>query len=76
METKVGKPVTGQDYQRLPNGPAPRRLLPVQNELIQNGEAVPQICDCHGYVQKRLIALREPKLGTVLIRRAQRFVRR
>src|SRR2546425_884388 len=28
-----GKPITGQEYQKLPNGPAPRRLVPVLQYL-------------------------------------------
>lgn len=35
-----GKPITGVEYQKLPNGPAPRRLLPIRNRLIDEGAAV------------------------------------
>jgi hypothetical protein len=34
------QPITGAEYQRLPNGPAPRRLLPVRDRLVANGDAV------------------------------------
>ena|ERR1700761_8188848 len=39
---QFGKPITGVEYQKLPKGPAPRRLVPIQNEMIANGELVIQ----------------------------------
>jgi len=57
----LGKPVTGVEYQKLEWGPAPRRLLPIQRELEDDGDAkvVPL---SYGYTQKRLVALRTPNL--------------
>ena len=34
-----GRPVTGAQYQRLPEGPAPVRLRPIRDALEQDGEA-------------------------------------
>jgi len=34
----TGKSVTGSQYQRLPNGPAPKHLVPVRDEMIEKGE--------------------------------------
>lgn len=34
-----GRPITGAEFQRLPNGPAPRRLVPVRRRLIAQGRA-------------------------------------
>ena len=36
---KLGSPITGARYQKLDWGPAPRALLPVRSELIENGDA-------------------------------------
>lgn len=34
-----GRPITGADYQKLPHGPAPRKLLPVREQLVAAGDA-------------------------------------
>lgn len=36
---KLGQPITGARYQKLQWGPAPRALLPVREELIEDGDA-------------------------------------
>jgi hypothetical protein len=55
--------ITNVDYQKLPNGPAPRRLIPVRDELIKNGElAIQEIALKSGYTQKRTVNLRSPNL--------------
>jgi uncharacterized phage-associated protein len=60
---RTGRPLTGAEYQKLPQGPAPRRLLPIRTVLVERGEA-----DIHretflGYEQHRLVAKREPDLS-------------
>ena len=55
-----GRPITGAEYQKLENGPAPRRLLPVRQRLIQRGEAELRTETYLGRSQKRLVALRDP----------------
>ena len=35
---KLGDAITGARYQKLEWGPAPRALLPVRNELLENGD--------------------------------------
>lgn len=56
---RYGHPITTAEYQKLPWGPAPRRLVPVREALIENGEArTVQDGD-----QERLIALRLPDLS-------------
>lgn len=47
---------------KLGQGPAPRRLLPIQEKLIANCEAALKQTDYCGYAQKRLLALRKPDL--------------
>ena len=49
----TGKPITGVTYQRLPYGPAPRRMKPVSMEMINNSQLAMQ--EVHGelYVTKK-----------------------
>lgn len=58
-----GKPITGVEYQKLPYGPAPRRLVPVRRQLMENGELGIQPVELrNGSVQQRPVNLREPNL--------------
>ena len=56
-------PITGQEYQKLERGPAPRRLLPISKRLIERTEAAIQQRDVFGHVQHRIVALREADLS-------------
>jgi len=58
----AGRPITGAEYQKLENGPAPRRLLPVRERLIARGEAELHTETYLGRTQKRLVAHREADL--------------
>src|SRR5579871_3294210 len=60
---KFGQPITGQDYQKLRLGPAPRRLLPIQNQLKEEHalQVVPR--KFHGQTQIRCVAMRDPDLS-------------
>ena len=61
---KFGKPITGVAYQHLKNGPAPKRLLPVQNEMAEQGELrVFRKQLLHGRWQTRFEALRDANVG-------------
>jgi hypothetical protein len=51
--------VTGAVYQKLDYGPAPRRLLPVQQRLVADGDAEVEERTYLGYRQRRLIPLRD-----------------
>jgi len=58
-----GASITGSEYQNLPNGPAPRRLLPVREALVAHKELVVQAVQLmSGNVQHRTVNLREPDL--------------
>lgn len=59
---EFGKPITGFVYQKLPNGPAPKRLLPVRNSMIKKGDLGLQEVRRGGRVQKRTVNLRAPNL--------------
>ena len=58
-----GQPITGADYQKLPHGPAPRRLLPARSALIESGAAEMREELYLGRTVKRLVALREPDVS-------------
>jgi len=60
----TGKAVTEQEYQALPQGPAPRRLLPAMETLKDSGSLVVRLEPMYDYVQKRPIALRQPNLSS------------
>jgi len=56
------KPITGQEYFALPQGPAPRRLLPITKKMLAKQELAFQEKPYHGFKQIRPIALRPPKM--------------
>jgi hypothetical protein len=60
---KSGRSITGQEYQRLPNGPAPRRLVPVRQTLVDAGGLALRERLTHGRRQLRTIAIREADLS-------------
>lgn len=60
---KLGAPITGAEYQHLPEGPAPRQLLPYRRELEANGDLAMQPRRYFSYSQMAPIALREPDLS-------------
>ena len=59
-----GHGITDVDYQKLANGPAPRRLVPVRDKMIRKGHmGLQQIKLKSGNVMKRPVNLREPDLS-------------
>ncbi len=55
--------ITNVEYQKLPQGPAPRRLIPVRNELIEHGDlGMQEVILKSGEIQKRTVNLRSPNL--------------
>lgn len=60
---KLGRSLTGADYQKLEHGPAPKQLLPTREALLERGELFPITRDYFGKEQKRLIAGREPDVS-------------
>lgn len=59
---QLGRSLTGARYQKLPHGPAPRQLVPVQRELEQEGAVLVQERQFFNQIQKRPIALRAADL--------------
>lgn len=63
---KLGHPITGAEYQRLSHGPAPRRLLPVRDALVRQGDArLEKRIDGFGYGHDVLVPLREARPGSL-----------
>ena len=58
-----GRPITGAEYQKLEFGPAPRRLIPIRKQLVNDGSVEIVNEDFLGYQQRRLIALRPADLS-------------
>ena len=55
--------ITGARFQKLQQGPAPRRLLPVRTALVENDEAILEDAWYRGYRQHRLIPKRQPDVS-------------
>lgn len=58
-----GRPITGAQYQKLDFGPAPRRLVPIRQQLINDGAVEIVSEEFLGYQQRRLAALRPADLS-------------
>lgn len=58
-----GRPISGAEYQKLRWGPAPRRLLPVRELLLDAGTARMHDETYQGFVLERLVPLREPDVS-------------
>jgi hypothetical protein len=55
-----GTSITGQDYQALQQGPAPKAMLPVLNAMEKRGEVAIRDKEYHGRKQQRVFSLRPP----------------
>ncbi|MGA8670337.1 MAG: Panacea domain-containing protein, partial [Terracidiphilus sp.] len=53
-----GEPITGQEYFKLPQGPAPRRLKGLTESMRKTGEFAWQEVSYFGRTQKKPVALR------------------
>lgn len=58
-----GKSITGHEYQKLPQGPAPRRFLPVQRAMQEQGALLVIERAYYGRKQNKSISLRDPDLS-------------
>jgi hypothetical protein len=59
----LGKAISDQPYQKLENGPAPKRFLPVVRALEEEKACAWVDQDYYGKPLKKLIPLREPDLS-------------
>jgi hypothetical protein len=58
----LGKSITSQAYQKLPVGPAPRRLIPVREALVARADLAIRTTESSNRKQERTFALRGPNL--------------
>jgi hypothetical protein len=58
---KLGKSITGEEYQKLPQGPAPKYLVPVRKEMDSKDIICSQRETFSG-IQHRIAPLRSPRL--------------
>jgi len=58
-----GQPVTGRQYQRLKQGPAPVEMLPILNELESEGLLIFRLVQQGNYEEQRPVALQNPVLN-------------
>lgn len=56
------QPITGHEYQALPQGPCPRAMLPILKQLEESDELRIREEPYFGKIQRRPLALREPHL--------------
>jgi len=61
---RYGRPITGVEYQKLPHGPAPRRLRPVRDKLVRQGDIVVRHEPLFLHTVDRAVPQREPNLET------------
>ena len=60
---KLGRSITGERYQKLEHGPAPKRLVPVVRRMERERVCATAEREFFGRTQKVLVALREPDLS-------------
>ena len=60
---QTGETITGAEYQRLPFGPAPRRMVPVLERLQTEQRGYMRTRQTSIGTQKRLVALADPDLS-------------
>lgn len=59
----TGKSITGHTYKKLPNGPAPKAMLPILTKLKES-QVIREEQRLHfNRVQKRVVALRDPNVS-------------
>jgi hypothetical protein len=62
---ELGHSITGADYQKLDEGPAPRQLLPIRRALIAEGLIRMEARPMFNHVQHRMMVVKNP-YGAVL----------
>jgi hypothetical protein len=60
---EFGQAVCGIEYQRLDNGPAPKQLVPVREQMIDAGEIAEKQVEFYTKKQKRCVPLRKADLS-------------
>lgn len=60
---RYGKSITGQEYQALRLGPAPRRFLPIRKKMVEDGSLTVIERDHYGHSQQKPLARRNADLS-------------
>lgn len=60
---RLGRSISGDEYQHLQEGPAPRHLPPIRDGLVREGALEVRPTRYYTMTQKRLVALREADLS-------------
>jgi len=60
---QLGRSITGERYQKLERGPAPRRMVPVAEAMASEGLCAWDEQDYFGFSLRKLVPLREPDLS-------------
>ncbi|MBZ5557138.1 MAG: SocA family protein [Acidobacteriia bacterium] len=60
-----GKPITGVEYMRQKNGPVPRKMKPVLEQMQERGDLAKQIVPAGKFAEHRYVPLREPNLNVL-----------
>lgn len=63
----LGRTITGQEYQRLPQGPAPRQMVPVLDDMKSKQELAERPRSLYGKPQRKFFALREANPETFTV---------
>jgi uncharacterized phage-associated protein len=63
---RFGTSITGEEYQALERGPAPRAMLPALKSLEETQQIVVRNREFHGHNQQKVFALREANLSVFL----------
>lgn len=58
-----GEPITGMEYFKLQHGPAPRRLVPIREQMKRDGDLGIQALPIGSGVEQRPVNLRAPDLS-------------
>lgn len=59
---RLGKSITGQEYQALPQGPAPKRMKPVLEQMKRSGDIGIRKESAFEFVRLRTVSIRTPDL--------------
>ncbi len=59
---RLGQSITGHIYQKLPNGPAPRKMVPILKRMVAARSLAIKERDHYGKTQRVPIALRQARL--------------
>jgi len=61
----LGEPISGAEYQRLPEGPAPRSLLTARHDLLADGAIEIEHRQAFNHVQQRVVPKRAARPGVL-----------